>query len=246
MPPLYVDSSTMRKIQKIQLRWRSPSPQFAWLNIPHRVETYTIAHSTGLALVVNFYAYNHHFKLDYITSSFRDHFTRLSPLASKQLRTGLQCNFVGLDRSKTILTGISSLPHQLKLAMPPIFLLFVVPHQQEQVHPDKSPACGVVGVQPNLGYVPRTLMIHRLVCLCAGSAGAHVQLLQLASLHEEKDVAGSGLSIFPSWWFLWARRWRAPRSWETSEKQVVWSLHSLDNSNVFICCQRTQAAEQNE
>ena len=149
-PPSYVDSSTMRKIQKIQLRWRSPSPQFAWLNIPHRVETYTIAHSTGLALAVNFYAYNHHFKLDYITSSFRDHCTRLSLLARKRLRTGLQCNFVGLDRSKTILTGISSLPHQLKLAMPPIFLLFVVPHQQEQVHPDKSLACGVVGVQPNL------------------------------------------------------------------------------------------------
>lgn len=106
---------------------------------------------------------------------------------------------LGLDGSKTIWTGISSLPHYLKLAMPPIFLLFVVPHQQEQVHPDKSPACDVVGVQPNLGYVPCTLMIHRLVCLCAGSAGACVQLLQLASLHEEKDVAGSGLSMFPGW-----------------------------------------------
>ncbi len=91
-------------------------------------------------------------------------------------RRRVQCNF-GHGWEHKNLTGISSLSH-LKLVMWPKFLLFVIPHQQEQVHSDKSSACDVVSVQPNLGFVPCTLIICHLVCLCAGTAGDCIQLLQ--------------------------------------------------------------------
>jgi hypothetical protein len=123
------------------------------------------------------------------------------------------------------------------------------------VHPDKSPACDVVGV--------RLIWVMFLVLSWSTVLFAYVLAVLVLVFNFYNlllcmrkrmwlvvgclcSLAGSGLSMFPSWWLLWARRRRAPRTWETSEKQVVWSLRSLENSTVFICCQRTQAAQKNE